>query len=94
MPAIAASGLTVAAALLTLLASTLDTNQTLGPVTAIGVVVVLLASITLLPAMLSLVGRRGFWPSTAQAEYDPVGGGQSLTASRCSRPAGPASRGA
>ena len=51
-PAIVASGLTVAAALLTLLASELDTNRTLGPVTAIGVVVVLLASITLLPAIL------------------------------------------
>jgi RND superfamily putative drug exporter len=79
VPAIAASGFTVAAALLTLLASTLDTNRTLGPVTAIGVVVVLCASITLLPALLSLFGRRGFWPSKAQAEYDPVGGGQSLT---------------
>ena len=78
-PAIAASGLTVAAALLTLLTSQLDTNRTLGPVTAIGVVVVLIASLTLLPAMLSLLGRRGFWPSRSQAEYDPLTGGQSLT---------------
>ena len=79
VPAILASGLTVAAALLTLLASELDTNKTLGPVTAIGIGVVLLASVTLLPALLGLLGRRGFWPSRSQAEYDPVGGGQSLT---------------
>jgi putative drug exporter of the RND superfamily len=79
LPAIAASGLTVAAALLTLLASELDTNRTLGPVTAIGILVVLGASMTLLPAILSLLGRRGFWPARAQAAYDPVRRGQSLT---------------
>lgn len=79
LPAIAASGLTVAAALLTLLASQQATNRTLGPVTAIGIVVVLSASMTLLPAILSLLGRRGFWPARGQAEYDPLRGGQSLT---------------
>ena len=66
-PAIVASGMTVAAALLTLLASQLDTNQTLGPVTAIGVVIVLIASITLLPAILGLIGRRGFWPTRSRS---------------------------
>jgi RND superfamily putative drug exporter len=79
LPAIAASGLTVAAALLTLLASQQDTNRTLGPVTAIGILVVLSASMTLLPAILSLLGRRGFWPARRQAEFDPLRGGQSLT---------------
>jgi RND superfamily putative drug exporter len=79
LPAIAASGLTVAAALLTLLASQQATNRTLGPVTAIGIVVVLGASMTLLPAILSLLGRRGFWPARGQAEYDPLRGGESLT---------------
>ena len=72
VPAIVASGVTVAAALLTLLASRLGTNQTLGPVTAIGVLVILVAAITLLPALLSLLGRRGFWPATKQAAYDPA----------------------
>ena len=70
-PAIIASGLTVAAALLTLVASELDTNQTLGPVTAIGVAIVLVASITLLPAILGLIGRRGFWPTAKQVAFDP-----------------------
>jgi putative drug exporter of the RND superfamily len=71
-PAIIASGLTVAAALLTLVASQLDTNQTLGPVTAIGVAIVLVASITLLPALLGLLGRRGFWPTAKQVAFDPA----------------------
>ena len=71
-PAIVASGLTVAAALLTLVASELDTNQTLGPVTAIGVAVVLVSSITLLPALLGLLGRRGFWPTARQVAFDPA----------------------
>ena len=71
-PAIVASGMTVAAALLTLLASQLDTNQTLGPVTAIGVAIVLVASITLLPAILGLLGRRGFWPTAKQVAFDPT----------------------
>ncbi|MEA2221298.1 MAG: putative drug exporter of the superfamily [Solirubrobacteraceae bacterium] len=71
VPAIMASGFTVAAALLTLLASQLGTNKTLAPVCAIGVVVILVASVTLLPALLSLLGRRGFWPSATQAAYDP-----------------------
>ena len=71
-PAIVASGMTVAAALLTLVASQLDTNQTLGPVTAIGVVTVLIASITLLPAILGLIGRRGFWPTAKQVAFDPA----------------------
>jgi RND superfamily putative drug exporter len=72
LPAIAASGLTVAAALLTLLASQQATNRTLGPVTAIGIVIVLSASLTLLPAILSLLGRRGFWPARTQAAHDPL----------------------
>ena len=72
VPAIVASGFTVAAALLTLLASQLGTNKTLAPVCAIGVVVILVAGVTLLPALLSLLGRHGFWPSAEQAAYDPT----------------------
>lgn len=71
VPAIMASGFTVAAALLTLLSSQLGTNKTLAPVCAIGVIVILVASVTLLPALLSLLGRRGFWPSVRQAAHDP-----------------------
>jgi RND superfamily putative drug exporter len=71
VPAIVASGATVAVALLTLVVSQLGTNKTLGPVCAIGVVMILLTSITLLPALLSILGRRAFWPAAGQAAYDP-----------------------
>jgi RND superfamily putative drug exporter len=62
-PAIAASGVVVAGALLTLLAAELHSNRVFGPVNALGVLTGLLASLTLLPALLAVVGRRGFWPS-------------------------------
>jgi putative drug exporter of the RND superfamily len=62
-PAIVASAATVVAALLVMLAGIFGTNRSLGPVNAIGIAVVLLASLTLLPALLSILGRRSFWPS-------------------------------
>jgi RND superfamily putative drug exporter len=70
-PAIVASGSTVAGALLLLLFANVETTQIFGPVNAIGIVIVLIASITLLPAMLAILGRRGFWPSRAAVALDP-----------------------
>ena len=63
MPPMVASGLTVIAALLTTLAGVFGVFRTFGPVTAIGIAVVLLSGLTLLPAILSLLGRRAYWPS-------------------------------
>jgi RND superfamily putative drug exporter len=63
-PAILASGFTVIAALLSLLVADVGSTRSLGPVTALGVAVVMLAGLTLLPALLALLGRRAFWPST------------------------------
>jgi RND superfamily putative drug exporter len=62
-PAIVASGVTVMAALLALLVADVGSTRTLGPVTAIGVAIVMLAGLTLLPALLALAGRGAFWPS-------------------------------
>lgn len=62
LPAILASGTTVIAGLLCLWFSLLTSNRALGPVTAIGVVFAMLAGLTLLPALLALVGRVAFWP--------------------------------
>jgi putative drug exporter of the RND superfamily len=62
-PPMVASGLTVIAALLTTLAGVFGVFRTFGPVTAIGIAVVLLSGLTLLPAILSLLGRRAYWPS-------------------------------
>src|SRR4029453_6369695 len=61
-PAIIASGFTVILSLLTLLVAELNSTKSLGPVMAIGVAVGLLAMITLLPALLVIVGRWVFWP--------------------------------
>jgi RND superfamily putative drug exporter len=70
-PAILASGLTVSLAMLVLLVAEVRSVQTLGPVAAIGVASVLLAGLTLLPALLAIAGRRGFWPRRETVVFDP-----------------------
>ncbi|HEX3041001.1 MAG TPA: MMPL family transporter [Solirubrobacterales bacterium] len=62
-PALLASGGTVIAAMLVLLVANLESTHWLGPVLAIGIAVMLLASFTLLPALLSILGDRAFWPA-------------------------------
>jgi RND superfamily putative drug exporter len=64
VPAIAASGGTVIAAMLVLLVADLESTHWLGPILAIGIAVMLAAAFTLLPALLSLLGERAFWPTT------------------------------
>ncbi|WP_067491621.1 MMPL family transporter [Actinomadura hibisca] len=61
-PIVASAG-TVAAGLLTLLFSDLNSNRGLGPVAAIGVGCALLSALTFLPAALALLGRAAYWPS-------------------------------
>ncbi len=61
-PAIAASGSTVIAAMLVLMVASLESTRWLGPVLAIGIAVMLIASFTLMPALLSAFGARVFWP--------------------------------
>jgi RND superfamily putative drug exporter len=57
------SALTVVAALLSLLAATFQIYSQLGIPLAIGIGVMLLAGLTLLPALLAIFGRAAFWPS-------------------------------
>ncbi|GAA0664442.1 MMPL family transporter [Kitasatospora atroaurantiaca] len=61
-PAIGASSATVVASMLCLLVAEMNSTRGLGPVCAIGVLVALLAMVTLLPALLVIVGRWVFWP--------------------------------
>jgi RND superfamily putative drug exporter len=61
-PAIIASGLTVVAGMLCLLAAESNDISGLGPVAAVGIAVGLIAMITLLPAILVIFGRWIFWP--------------------------------
>jgi len=77
---ILASGLTVILGLLCLLLSDLNSNRSLGPVAAAGIAAALLVMLTYLPAMLSLLGRSGFWPfrprplPAGEGSADPPGG--------------------
>lgn len=59
---IVASGATVILGLLCLLFSDLNSNRSLGPIAAIGIVFSVAAALTLLPALLLLFGRSAFWP--------------------------------
>lgn len=61
-PAVVASSGTVAAGLLCLLAADLNSSRGMGPIAAVGVLCALIAMLTLLPALLVLLGRRVFWP--------------------------------
>ena len=61
-PAIVASAATVAVGMLCLLFADLNGTKGLGPVLAIGIMVGLVAMLTLLPALLVTVGRWVFWP--------------------------------
>ncbi|MFE5599561.1 MMPL family transporter [Streptomyces coelicoflavus] len=61
-PAVLASSGTVAAGLLCLLAADLNSSRGMGPLGTVGVLCALAAMLTLLPALLVLLGRRVFWP--------------------------------
>ncbi|MBD0292190.1 MAG: MMPL family transporter [Jiangellaceae bacterium] len=62
-PAIIASAATVAVGMLCLLAAEMNSTRGMGPVLAIGIAVGLVAMLTLLPALLVIVGRWVFWPA-------------------------------
>ena len=73
-PAILSSGGTVVCAMLVLLVTSL--NSSTGPVFATGVAVTMVAGLTLLPALLTIVGRRAFWPVVPRfGEEAKEGGG-------------------
>ena len=74
-PAILSSGATVVCAMLVLLLADLRTFRSSGPVLALGVATTMLAGLTLLPALLTIVGRRAFWPFVPrEGSRDPEGG--------------------
>ena len=61
-PAIFASAATVIAALLCLMLAKVNGTAGLGPIAAIGIACAALSMLTLLPALLTIFGRRAFWP--------------------------------
>jgi putative drug exporter of the RND superfamily len=66
-PAIIASAATVAIGMSILTLAEVNSTSGLGPVAALGIVVGLLAMITLLPALLVIFGRWLFWPVRPKA---------------------------
>jgi putative drug exporter of the RND superfamily len=62
---IASAASVVIVAFLALLLSSLSIFRSLGPTLAIAVAVTLLAALTLIPAVVTLLGTRVFWPSKA-----------------------------
>ena len=67
------SAATVIAALLSLLLATFGLYKGLGPALAIGLAIMLLISLTFLPALLSIVGRAAFWPSKTSKRDQKIG---------------------
>jgi len=75
-PAIIASSSTVMVGMLCLLVADMNSTQSMGPVLAIGVGVVLLAMISLLPALLVIMGRWIFWPvKPVEGSHEPTSSG-------------------
>jgi RND superfamily putative drug exporter len=71
-PAVLSSGSTVLLAMLVLLLASLRSTHNFGPVLAIGIGAALLAGLTLLPALLQVVGRPAFWPMIPRVEPERV----------------------
>ncbi len=61
-PAIASSAGTTIAAMLALLLATFGSFQTMGPVLALAIFLMLLSGLTFIPALAVLLGRAAFWP--------------------------------
>lgn len=65
------SALTVIAALMSLIVAQFGLYQSLGPALAVGIALMLLAGLTLLPAILAIFGRAVFWPSRTHLVEKP-----------------------
>ena len=83
------SALTVIAALLSLLFATFQIYSELGIPLAIGIGTMLLAGLTLLPALLAVFGRAAFWPSKTKAGTGKAGVWGRVAARLVRRPAIP-----
>jgi len=70
-PAILASGLTVSLAMLVLALADAGNTSSLGPVAAIAVFCAMVGGLTLLPTLLTIFGRVGFWPRRSVVVFDP-----------------------
>lgn len=67
--AVASSAGTVLLATLILILATLRSTAALGPLLSVAVGVMFIAALTLVPALMTVLGRKAFWP--AHPNYDP-----------------------
>jgi RND superfamily putative drug exporter len=81
------SALTVIAALLSLLAASFQIYSTLGIPLAIGIGVMLLAGLTLLPALLAIFGKAAFWPTKIKVGDSSTGAWGAIATRVLKRPA-------
>ncbi|HWF25391.1 MAG TPA: MMPL family transporter [Solirubrobacteraceae bacterium] len=84
---ITASAGTVILAVLTLLFASFGIYHDLGIPLAIGVAMILLAGLTLLPALLAIFGKAAFWPSHPKPGQDREGAWGKIAARLIQRPA-------
>ena len=70
---IAASAATVILAVLCLGSSDLNSNKGLGPVGAVAIAFSFLSAVTVLPAILALLARAAFWPTTRRVRAGDAG---------------------
>ena len=80
------SGLTVIAALITVVIATFGLYKGFGPALAIGIAMALFANLTLLPALLAICGRAVFWPRIPVAGQVKRGTWGRIAAKIVSRP--------
>ncbi|WP_051832192.1 MMPL family transporter [Streptomyces katrae] len=71
--AVTSAALTIVAAFSTLGVASFGQFRVLGPAIAVSVLVMLLGSLTLMPALLAVTGRKMFWPSRRLRREPPEG---------------------
>lgn len=71
--AVTSAALTIVAAFATLAVASFGQFRVLGPAIALSVLVMLLGSLTFMPALLAVTGRRMFWPSRSLRREPPAG---------------------
>lgn len=67
-PAIFSAGAIVVGAMLVLALADFNATREMGPILALGVAIMICAGLTLLPAVLAILGRRAFWPAIPRPE--------------------------
>ena len=89
-PAILSAGAIVVVAMLVLALADFNATREMGPILALGIAVMVVAGLTLLPALLATLGRRAFWPAVPRVEARAAPGRRAVAARRRARRRRPA----